>query len=99
MGIRFALGAQRGDVIWLILRQAGSLVVAGVALGLALAFATTRFVRSYLYVVSAHDGWTLAAVAIVLIFSGAIAAYLPARRAAQVNPVDALRAELFCRQR
>jgi predicted permease len=93
MGVRFALGAQRGDVIWLILRQAGVLVLTGVALGLALAFASTRFIRSYLFGVSAHDGWTLAAVAVVLIICGAVAAYLPARRAASVNPVEALRAE------
>jgi len=93
MGVRFALGAQRGDVIWLILRQAGVLVLAGVALGLALAFATSRFIRSYLYGVKAHDAWTLAGVAVVLLVAGAAAAYLPARRAANVDPVEALRAE------
>lgn len=93
MGVRFALGAQRGDIIWLILRQAGVLVLAGVALGLALAFAASRFIRSYLYGVKAHDAWTLAAVALVLLVAGAAAAYLPARRAAHVNPVEALRAE------
>src|SRR6185437_1950813 len=93
MGVRFALGAQRGDVIWLILRQAGVLVLIGVALGLALAFATSRFIRSYLYGVKAHDIWTLAAVALVLLVAGAAAAYLPARRAAHVDPVEALRAE------
>ncbi|HEX5233878.1 MAG TPA: ABC transporter permease [Silvibacterium sp.] len=93
MGVRFALGAQREDVIWLILRHAGTLVITGVALGLVLAFVSTRFIRSYLYGVSAHDAWTLAAVALVLLASGAVAAYLPARRAAQVNPVEALRAE------
>jgi ABC-type antimicrobial peptide transport system permease subunit len=93
MGVRFALGAQRADVIWLILRQAGVLVLAGVALGLALAFATSRFIRSYLYGVKAHDAWTLAAVALVLLVAGAAAAYLPARRAAHVDPVEALRAE------
>jgi len=93
MGIRFALGAQRNDVVWLVMRRAGVLVIAGVAIGLALAFASTRFIRSFLYGVSAHDAWTLAAVAAVLIVSGAVAAYLPARRAAQVNPVEALRAE------
>jgi len=93
MGVRFALGAQRGDVVWLVMRQAGVLVVCGVALGLGVAFAAGKLVRSYLYGVSAHDGWTLGAVAAVLMLSGAIAAYLPALRAAEVNPVEALRAE------
>lgn len=93
LGVRFALGAQRSDVISLVMRQAATLVISGVAIGLALAFASTRFIRSYLYGVSAHDAWTLIAVAVVLLLSGAMAAYLPARRAAQVNPVDALRAE------
>ena len=93
MGVRFALGAQRGDVLWLVMRQAGVLVVWGVALGMGMAFAAGKLVRSYLYGVSAHDGWTLAGVAVLLMLSGAVAAYLPARRAAEVNPVEALRAE------
>ena len=93
LGVRFALGAQRGDVVWLVMRQAGAMVVTGVAIGLAMALVAGRLVRSYLYGVSAHDGWTLAAVAIVLMLSGALAAYLPAQRAAGVNPVEALRAE------
>ena len=93
MGIRFALGAQRGDVLWLVMRQASVLVVCGVALGMGMAFAAGKLVRSYLYGVSAHDGWTLAGVAVLLMLSGAVAAYLPARRAAEVNPVEALRAE------
>jgi predicted permease len=93
LGVRFALGAQRGDVVWMVMRQAGAMVVTGVALGLAMAVLAGRLVRSYLYGVSAHDGWTLAAVAVVLMASGALAAYLPAQRAAGVNPVEALRAE------
>lgn len=93
MGVRFALGAQRSDVMRLILGHAAVLVLTGVALGLGLAFALTRFIRSYLYGVCDHDAWTMAAVALLLIVCGAAAAYLPARRAARVNPVDALRAE------
>ncbi len=93
MGVRFALGAKRSNVVWLVMRQAGILVVTGVAIGLALAFASGKLIKSYLYGVSAHDGWTLALVALVLILSGALAAYLPAIRAAGVDPVEALRAE------
>jgi len=93
MGVRFALGAQRSDVIWLVMRQAAMMVATGIALGLALALAAGRLVRTYLYGVSAHDGWTLAAVTIVLALSGALAAYLPAMRAADVDPMEALRAE------
>ncbi|MFT4113612.1 ADOP family duplicated permease [Silvibacterium sp.] len=93
MGVRFALGAQRGDVMWLVMRQAGVLIIAGLGLGLVLVSVSGRVVRSYLFGVSAHDGWTLLAVILALLSCGVFAAYLPARRAAGVNPVDALRAE------
>ena len=93
MGVRFALGAQRSDVVWLVMRQAGVLVFCGIALGMVMAFVAGKLVRGYLYGVSVHDGWTLGAVAVVLMLSGAVAAYLPALRAAGVNPVEALRAE------
>jgi len=93
MGVRIALGAQRADVVWLVMQQAGLMVVTGVVLGLALALATGRLVRTYLYGVSAHDAWTLVAVVAVLILSGAVAAYIPASRAAGVDPMEALRAE------
>ena len=58
-----------------------------------MALAAGRLVRSYIYGVSAHDGWTLGAVAVVVVLSGALAAYLPAQRAAEIDPVEALRAE------
>lgn len=93
MGVRFALGARRGDVVWLVMRQAGVLVFSGIVIGSALAYGAGRLVRSYLYGVSAHDGWTLAAVALTIAVFGGFAAYLPARRASQVDPVEALRAE------
>jgi predicted permease len=93
MGVRFALGARRGDVVWLVMRQAGVLVFSGIVIGAALAYGAGRLVRSYLYGVSAHDGWTLAAVVLTLTAFGAVAAYLPARRASRVDPVEALRAE------
>ncbi|HYK36842.1 ABC transporter permease [Alloacidobacterium sp.] len=93
LGVRLALGAQRGDLLWLVLRQASVMLVSGVVIGLALAIASGRVVRSYLYGVSARDGWTLGFVALILLVIGMVAAYLPARRAAMVDPMEALRAE------
>ncbi len=93
MGVRFALGAGRGDVVWLVMRQAVALLISGVAIGLVIAYFSGKLVTSFLYGISPHDGWTLTAVVIVLMISGAAAAYLPALRAARVDPVEALRAE------
>ena len=93
IGLRIALGAQRGDVLWLVMRQATWMLAAGVAIGLGAAYASTRLIGSFLYGVRAHDGATFAAVALVLLAAGAVAAYLPARRAAGVDPMEALRAE------
>jgi len=93
IGLRIALGAQRRQALWLVFRQAGGLVLSGVGIGMALAAATGRFVRVFLYGVAEHDVWTLVIVALVLIMSGSLAAFFPARRAANVNPMEALRAE------
>jgi predicted permease len=93
MGVRIALGAQRCNLLWLVMRQAGAVLLAGLAVGTGLALAAGRLVRGFLYGVSAHDGWTLAAAVVFLFASGMAAAYLPARRAARVNPMEAIRAE------
>jgi ABC-type antimicrobial peptide transport system permease subunit len=93
MGVRIALGAPRGNLLWLILRQAGVMLVLGVAAGSALAWTSSRLLRGFLFGVQAHDGWTLALSAILLFLSGILAAYLPARRASHVDPMEALRAE------
>ncbi len=93
LGVRIALGARRGHVIWLVTRQAGWMLVAGSVVGLGLADVTSRFVASFLYGVSQHDALTMAAVSTLLLASGLAAAYLPARRAASVDPMEALRAE------
>jgi ABC-type antimicrobial peptide transport system permease subunit len=93
MGVRIALGAQRTYLLWLVMRQAGALLVTGLAVGTGLALAAGRLVQGFLYGVGAHDGWTLAAAVVFLFASGMVAAYLPARRAARVNPMEVLRAE------
>jgi ABC-type antimicrobial peptide transport system permease subunit len=93
LGVRIALGASRGDLVWLVMRQAGAMLLLGVALGSGLALASGRLVGGFLYGVSAHDGATLVAAAMLLLISGLTAAYLPARRAAGADPMEALRAE------
>lgn len=93
MGIRIALGAARGNLLWLILRQAGAMLLAGIAGGTGLALLCGRLLRGYLYGVSTHDAWTLAGAAALLFLTGLLAAYLPAHRAASADPMVALRAE------
>ena len=93
IGIRMALGAQTGAVYRLILREAGWLTLAGILLGLAGAIAAATLMRSMLFGVRSWDGLTLLSVAALLALVAAAASFVPARRAASVNPVDALRAE------
>jgi len=93
IGVRMALGAQRGAVYGLVMRQAGSLIAVGLALGLAGAVGAARLIREMLFGVTAWDAATLACVAAVLGASAMAASFVPARKAARVNPVEALRAE------
>jgi macrolide transport system ATP-binding/permease protein len=93
IGVRMALGAQRGSVYRMILREAGWLIAAGVAVGLVSSLAAGTMLRTLLFGVRAWDAPTLAAVALVLGVFALMASYVPARRAASVNPVEALRAE------
>jgi macrolide transport system ATP-binding/permease protein len=93
VGIRMALGADRVSVYRLILKEAVWLTVAGIAIGLACSVAAGTLMRGLLFGVRAWDVPTLAAVAGVLGGAALLASYIPARRAASINPVEALRAE------
>jgi predicted permease len=93
IGIRIALGAQWGDVLRMVLRNAVKLTVIGVVLGLLGAFLLTRALSSLLTGVSATDPMTFAIVSLLLIAVALIASYLPARRATKVDPLAALRYE------
>jgi putative ABC transport system permease protein len=93
IGIRMALGALPGDVASLVLKQGARLVAAGLGLGLLGALASGRLLESRLYQVSATDPLTLGAVATFFAAIAALACWIPARRAAKVDPIVALRAE------
>ncbi len=93
IGIRLALGEQKGRLRWMFIRSALALTGIGVAIGLAAAAGLMRLMKSLLFGVSPLDPFTYVSVLIVLTASAVLASYLPARRAAAVNPVEALRAE------
>jgi predicted permease len=93
IGVRMALGAQRGAVYRLVLGEAGWLTAAGIGAGLGCSVAAATVMRKLLFGVSAWDATTLAGVAGVLAVAALLASYIPARRAASVNPTEALRAE------
>jgi predicted permease len=93
IGVRMALGAPRGAVYGMVMRQAGWLTAVGVGAGLVCAVGASLLMRKMLFGVAAWDVETLLAVAVVLGAAAMVASYLPARRAAGVNPVEALRAE------
>ncbi|HTV04489.1 MAG TPA: ABC transporter permease [Acidobacteriaceae bacterium] len=93
IGVRMALGAQRSSVYKLVMSEAGRLIVAGLVVGLAAAMGAATLMEKLLFHVAAWDAPTLGAVAVVLALATLVASYLPARRAARVNPTEALRAE------
>jgi putative ABC transport system permease protein len=91
IGVRIALGAQTGDVLKMVLRHGLKLTALGMAIGLAAAYALTRYMRSLLFGVKAADPLTFAAIALLLIVVALLACWIPARRATKVDPIVALR--------
>jgi putative ABC transport system permease protein len=93
IGIRIALGAEPGAVTVLIVRQGAAMALIGIAIGLCGAFALTRFMQSLIFGVNPVDPPTFVAVSLLLIAVSVVASYIPALRAARIDPIEALRVE------
>jgi predicted permease len=93
IGVRMALGAERSDVLHLILRQGAAMALLGITTGILLALVLTRLIRSQLYGVAPYDPLTFCCVGFALLAVALAACYIPARRATQVDPIVALRYE------
>ncbi|HEY8460010.1 MAG TPA: FtsX-like permease family protein, partial [Blastocatellia bacterium] len=93
IGVRMALGAQSNDALWMIMRESLWIALVGVALGLSVALAATPLVASQLFGLAPHDPLTILSATLLLLTIMALAGYLPARKAAQVDPLIALRHE------
>jgi putative ABC transport system permease protein len=93
IGIRMALGAQSRDVLLMIVKQGSVLILLGLGIGLAGAYALTRLISSLLFGVTAKDPFTFAAVSVLLAMVALLACYIPALRATKVDPMNALRCE------
>ena len=93
LGVRLAMGAQAGDLVRMVLKQGLRLALLGVAIGLAGAFVLTRLIKTLLFDVSASDPATFLTITVLLIVAALVACYVPARRAARVDPMIALRSE------
>jgi len=93
IGIRMAIGAQRGDVFRLILGQGLVIAAAGLVVGLGAAYFVARYFQNFLFNVSAGDALTYLAIAVILTGVTLLACFLPARRATKVDPIVALRTE------
>ncbi|HSS51194.1 MAG TPA: FtsX-like permease family protein, partial [Thermoanaerobaculia bacterium] len=93
IGVRMALGAERGDISRMVLQEGLGIALLGIAIGLAAALAATRLMLALLYDVSPTDPWTFAAVPVLLAAVALLASWLPARRAAAGEPLEAIRTE------
>jgi predicted permease len=93
LGLRMALGAERGHILGLVMRQAGWMLASGIVLGVGMSVAATQLLKHFLFGVEARDAATIAAAAFLMMMVGAVAAYLPARRASQIEPMEVIRTE------
>jgi predicted permease len=93
IGIRMALGADTGSVVWMVMREVLLLAAIGVAIGVGAAWAATRLIQAQLFGIQATDRFTIAAAALGIVAVAALAGYFPARRATSIDPVRALRWE------
>ena len=93
IGVRMAIGASRANILRMVLREAGLLVVLGLTVGLAASLLAAQFMRSLLFAVSPYDPFTFTAMGFLLLLTGLMAAWWPARRAASSEPMQTLRME------
>jgi ABC-type antimicrobial peptide transport system permease subunit len=93
IGIRMALGAQKGELRWMFVRAALAMTEVGVVIGTVAAAAVAQLLRSLLVGVSPFDPWSFIVVPLILLAAAALASFLPASRVTAINPVDALKAE------
>jgi len=93
MGIRMALGARSRDVLWMMMREALLLVLAGIAIGIPAAIGANHFISSLLFGLTPSDPVTISLATLLLVSVAVLAGYLPARRASRVDPMVALRYE------
>ena len=93
IGIRMALGAQRGAVVWMVLREVLVLVAVGLAFSVPTAFGTSKFVESFLFGMKPNDPLALTLAVAILLISALLASYAPARTASRIDPMIALRHE------
>jgi putative ABC transport system permease protein len=93
IGVRMALGADKGDILKLVLGSSLKLILSGAAVGIVAALATTRLLSSLLYGIGPHDPITFGLVTIALILVAVVAALIPAQAATSINPIVALRCD------
>ena len=93
IGIRMALGAQRGAVVWMVLRRVLLLATVGLAISVPAALVGSQLVKSFLFGTQPNDPGTLALASVVLLSAAILAGYVPARRASRIDPLAALRQE------